>query len=250
MFRFMKEGKKTMRNSMFSAYRTFYSSFFIFHPSFFIFHSPFFTLFLALTISSSSFAQPRLKTGDLLFTVVADTTSGNLSSAIVQATSHDAVSLIDHVAIACKHHGQWHVLEATTRKGVSLCPLDTFLLHTDHNAEGKPMVLVGRIEGDFDARASLRRARAFLGKPYDEIYSPTDDDIYCSELVQKSFVDHKGNLLFSPEPMSFHDANGKVISYWTTFYRSRGLPVPEGEPGSNPSSLARNPAVRIIGSYY
>jgi len=195
-------------------------------------------------------AQPRLKAGDLLFTVVADTMANTLGTAIVKATSRAHAPQIDHVGIVCFHRGRLHVLEASTRKGVCICPLDTFLLHADHTAEGKPLVLVGRIAGNFDRRASVRRAKAFLGKRYDAIYSPTDDEIYCSELVQKSFVDHKGNLIFSPAPMSFHDADGHILPYWTTFYQKRGLPVPEGEPGSNPTALSQHPAVNLIGRFY
>ncbi|MBR4778540.1 MAG: hypothetical protein IK011_01475 [Bacteroidaceae bacterium] len=208
-------------------------------------------LVLAVLLSATACTQPRLAAGDLLFTVVADTaTAHDLSAAIVKATSHASAPQIDHVGIVCPDRGKLHVLEATPDKGVRLCPLDTFLFHADHSADGKPLVLVGRITVSFDKRTSLRRAKAFVGRHYDDVYSPTDDDIYCSELVQKSYVDHKGNLIFSPEPMSFHDADGNVLPYWTEFYRSRGLIVPEGEPGSNPSALARHPAVRIIGQFF
>jgi hypothetical protein len=208
-------------------------------------------LAIALLITSGLCAQPRLAAGDLLFMVVADTSMAHdLSAAIVQATSPASALPIDHVAIVCPHRGKFHVIEAIPGKGVRLCPLDTFLVHADHTPDGKPLVLVGRIAVSFDKRASLRRAKAYMGRSYDDVYSPTDDDIYCSELVQKSFVDRKGNLIFSPEPMSFHNADGDVLPYWTEFYSSRGLPVPEGEPGSNPSALARHPAVRIIGQFF
>jgi hypothetical protein len=208
------------------------------------------TLLLALGLCSWMAAQPRLKSGDLLFTVVADTTTDNLGTAIVKATNRDHAPHIDHVGIVCTHKGRLHVLEATTRGGVRLCPLDAFLIQADHTADGKPLVLVGRIKDDFDRRTSLRNAKAYLGRQYDAVYSPTDDEIYCSELVQKSYVDHKGNLIFSPEPMSFHGADGHILPYWTAFYQSRGLPVPEGEPGSNPTALSQHPAVSLIGRYY
>jgi hypothetical protein len=50
--------------------------------------------------------------------------------------------------------------------------------------------------------------------------------------------------------MSFHGTDGQILPYWTAFYHSRGLSVPEGEPGSNPASLAAHPAVRIIGQFF
>ena len=206
---------------------------------------PFFLLLMCCGV----LAQPRLKNGDLLFTL-SEAESSTLSGAIVKATSHDNAPRIDHVAIVWMQRRKAQVLEATTGKGVRVCPLDTFLCHADHNPEGKPLVLVGRIKGDFDCTASLKRARSLLGKHYDEVYSPTDDDIYCSELVQKSYVDSKGNLIFAPEPMSFHDADGQTLPFWTEFYQSRGLTVPEGEPGSNPTSIATHPAVHIIGQFF
>jgi hypothetical protein len=237
-----------MKNKLFPTRKAIYSSFFIFHSSLLFF------LLLSCEACPTP-GYPELKNGDLLFTL-SNAEAGTLSDAIVGATSHEAMP-IDHVAIMCTHNHflrrgreSLFVLEATTGDGVRICPLDTFLVHADHNAEGKPLVLVGRIEGDFDRRTSLRKAKSFLGRRYDEVYSPTDDDIYCSELVQKSYVDHKGNPLFSPEPMSFHGADGQILPFWTEFYSSRDLPVPEGEPGSNPASIAAHPAVRIVGRFF
>ena len=107
---------------------------------------------------------------------------------------------------------------------------------------------------------------------------PSDSAIYCSELVLKSFVfkdrlkerDHnvKGmavvrddvkdmnpkvtgsgdkHFVFGTIPMSFHDSAGRVTEFWTKFYEMRGLTVPEGEPGTNPGQLSRDPNVRILG---
>ena len=47
--------------------------------------------------------------------------------------------------------------------------------------------------------------------------------------------------------MSFHDSAGRVTEFWTKFYEVRGLTVPEGEPGTNPGQLSRDPNVRILG---
>ena len=244
---------------MYSTRKAIYSSFFILHFSFLLFF---------LSCGRSAPEQPKLENGDLLFPL-SEADASTLSGAIVGATSHDNPLLggdgsaipIDHVAIVCtrshyfspsfrRGRGRLFILESTTRHGVRLCPLDTFLVHADHNAAGQPLVMVGRIKGDFDCDASLRNAMSYLGRRYDDVYSPTDDDIYCSELVQKSFVNHEGQLIFTPEPMSFHDADGNILPYWAEFYASLGLPVPEGEPGSNPVAIATHPSVQIIGSFF
>ena len=240
-----------MKNSMYSSRKAIYSSFFILHFSFLLFF---------LSCGSPAPEQPKLENGDLLFTL-SEADASTLSGAIVGATSQSTLP-IDHVAIVCidsqfpsplphgRGQGWVFVLESTTRHGVRLCPLDTFLVHADHNAAGQPLVMAGRIKGDFDCDASLRNAMSYLGRHYDDVYSPTDDDIYCSELVQKSYVDHEGQLIFTPEPMSFHDADGNILPYWAEFYAYLGLPVPEGEPGSNPVAIATHPSVQIIGSFF
>ena len=169
---------------MYSSRKAIYSSFFILHFSFLLFF---------LSCGSPAPEQPKLENGDLLFTP-SEADASTLSGAIVGATSQSTLP-IDHVAIVCidsqfpsplphgRGQGWVFVLESTTRHGVRLCPLDTFLVHADHNAAGQPLVMAGRIKGDFDCDASLRNAMSYLGRHYDDVYSPTDDDIYCSELV-------------------------------------------------------------------
>ena len=98
---------------------------------------------------------------------------------------------------------------------------------------------------------------------------PGDSAVYCSELVQMSFVfrgqrergaadgtdgtdctdgeDYAAEAVFATIPMSFHDSTGRVTEFWTKFYAARGLAVPEGEPGTNPGQLSRDPNVRILG---
>ena len=55
------------------------------------------------------------------------------------------------------------------------------------------------------------------------------------------------HFVFGTIPMSFHDSAGRVTEFWTKFYEVRGLTVPEGEPGTNPGQLSRDPNVRILG---
>ena len=114
----------------------------------------------------------------------------------------------------------------------------------------------------------MTNARKFLGRPYDDIFLPSDSAIYCSELVQKSFVFKDGlkerdhnvkevdskatgsgtkHFVFGTIPMSFHDSTGNVTEFWAKFYSARGLAVPEGEPGTNPGQLSRDPNVKILG---
>ena len=166
-----------------------------------------------------------LSTGDLLFHVVA---KGN---AITDVTP----GMIDHVAIViCKDS----VIEAVGR-GVKTTPLDSL-----RRQEG--YYIIGRVRRA-DPTRSIANARQYLGRPYDRLYLPDNDAIYCSELVQLSFVDKQGVHLFSPIPMSFHDATGRITDYWRQFYAKYQLEVPEGEPGTNPGELSQRSEVHIKG---
>ena len=109
------------------------------------------------------------------------------SNPITDATQGIDGLKIDHVAIFHHTDSTDYALEAIS-KGVVLTPLAKFLERTK-GKEGKPLVAVGRVIADCDMRASMKRALNYLGRPYDHFYMPDDKEIYCSELVQKSYID-------------------------------------------------------------
>ncbi len=180
--------------------------------------------FAAVILSLLSSCQ-TLKTGDLLFHVAE---SGN---AITDVTS----GMIDHVAV---YLGNDSVVEAVGR-GVVITPLDSLRKQKGH-------YVIGRVS-NLNAKASTEQALSFVGRSYDWLYLPDNDDIYCSELVLLSYIDRNGRPLFTPIPMSFHDASGRITDYWTKFYARHQMEVPEGLPGSNPSELSRRPIVHMKG---
>ena len=166
-----------------------------------------------------------LHTGDLLFHVVSQ---GN---AITDVTP----GMIDHVAIVMSRDS---VIEAVG-KGVKTTPIDSLRQQDGY-------YLMARVKGA-DKKQSLRNALQYLGRPYDRLYLPDNNAIYCSELVQFSFVDKHGRRLFSPIPMSFHDATGRITDYWQQFYAQHQLEVPEGQPGTNPGELSQRTNVKLRG---
>lgn len=220
-------------------------------------------LVVVLGCSDERVSVSDLRGGDLLFVVNGQ---GNNITDVTDGV--DGLG-IDHIAV----FSDGNVVEAIPEYGVVENPLDSFLVRLSD----RESVLVGRIEG-VDVEESVANARKFLGRPYDDIFMQSDSAIYCSELVQKSFVfkdrlkerDHnvKGmavvrddvkdmnpkvtgsgdkHFVFGTIPMSFHDSAGRVTEFWTKFYEMRGLTVPEGEPGTNPGQLSRDPNVRILG---
>ena len=168
--------------------------------------------------------------------------SSTAGKAISEATVHDSSALpIYHVAIATWVNGNLYALEAI-EEGVVLTPYDKFYERT----VTKGGMLVGRLHDRSGIDQSVSNAMEHLGKPYDDLYMIDTQEIYCSELVQLSYVNGKGQRLFPLIHMSFHDSSGQILEYWCEHYAKRGMAVPEGALGSNPAQIASDPAVEII----
>lgn len=189
-----------------------------------------------------------LEEGDLLFNVVGN--EEGLAAAIVDVTDGIDHQQISHVAIVHMQHGTVYALEATGKHGVWLTPIDSFINNADHTPEGKPLILVGRLKDRSNITCSVNKALSYLGRPYDKLYMPDDSAIYCSELVQLSYTYSDGTSVFPQQPMSFHDKSGNVTEFWKDYYRSFGMDVPEGWPGTNPGGISRSEAIDIIYKFY
>ena len=181
-----------------------------------------------------------LRSGDLLFFAPAK------DNAITKVTQGIGDVAIDHVAIVHRTNSSITTIEAVHR-GVVEMPIDSTWARTRQKSE---TVIVGRINGGLDIPASIARALQHLGKPYDFFFEPSDSAIYCSELVQKAFVDIEGKPVFHTIPMSFHTPDGKILPYWTEYYRRAGKTVPEGALGTNPGQLSRSRRLIILGRLY
>lgn len=201
------------------------------------------TLFLWLTLllSAVCVSAQRLEgvgvgnlcEGDLLFCAQE---KGNNITDVTQGVGG---MKIDHVAIFHRQGGRTFALEAI-HSGVGLTPIDSFMARRE-------AVLAARLKDTLGVARSVERALGFIGRPYDFNFMPDDSAFYCSELVQKCYRDSRGELVFKPIPMSFHDQSGRITPYWHDYYARQGLQVPEGEPGSNPGDLSRSAAICILG---
>lgn len=167
--------------------------------------------------------------GDLLFCIADE------DNAITDVTQGIDGMKIEHVGI----YYNKNVIEATKSRGVCITPIDSFISNNGRK------VIIGRVD-NADVKQSIENALKYKGLPYDTLFMPDNRAMYCSELVQKSFVKPDSTLIFTPIPMSFHDASGTITPFWIDFYKQRGMEVPEGWPGSNPGELSRRECVRII----
>ena len=191
-----------------------------------------------------------LQHGDLLFCVASSSRDG-VAQAIVSVTEGVNLQRVSHVAIVCQEpNGDMYALEASGKHGVWLNPIDSFFVHCDHTATGHPMVLLGRLKDTASVTACVEKAKTYLGRPYDFLYMPSDSALYCSELVQLSYFDHSGEAIFPQMLMSFHDADGQILPFWTAYYQQWNMAVPEGELGSNPGGISRSDKITIIGKYF
>ena len=192
-------------------------------------------LFAAISLLAK--AQDEVLEGDLLFAY-----SSTTGLAISEATVHDTTAPpIYHVAIATWVNGKLYALEAID-EGVTLTPFEKFSERTLN----KGGMLIGRLHDRSGIDQSVSNAMEHLGKPYDDLYMIDTQEIYCSELVQLSYVNSKGQRLFPLINMSFHDAQGHILDYWREHYAKHGMAVPEGALGTNPAQIAHDQAVIIL----
>lgn len=140
--------------------------------------------------------RDRLHTGDLLFQAGKNT---EMTGAITAATGKEGPLNFSHVGIAVVGGGADSVLEATTDGGVRLTLLAEFLGRSA-KIDGHPAVVAMRLKDTAGIAAAVRRARSFLGVPYDYSFRPGREKLYCSELVWESYRAEDGTPLFTARP--------------------------------------------------
>lgn len=196
-----------------------------------------------------------LQTGDLVFVGIPldyAVEDSDMSSAISASTGGEGTLNLIHVAIAEVDGDDIWIIDATLRHGVDRHPLDTFLTDFTLKDGSLPELMVRRVEG-VDAAAAVEKAKTFCGQPYDLQFLPDNGAIYCSELVQKSFLDGSGTPVFDNEPMNWKAADGTIPAYWEWLFGQLGMEVPQGVPGTNPQgefSSSRLTAVPLPQSWW
>ncbi len=179
-----------------------------------------------------------IQTGDLIFV---DDTSSDLTKAINDVTKKSGHANYTHVGVCEVLDGVVYIYHASTQKNVVKEPFDSF------KADRKNSTLdVFRIQGlNTDRKENaIRKAKKFLGMPYDYGYIYGDSAIYCSELVYEMF---KTDSIFKLNPMTFKNPKtGEFHPNWVSHYEKLGIPIPEGEPGCNPNDMSRNKRLKFI----
>lgn len=180
----------------------------------------------------------KLKDGDILFQHIP---CGDLCQAIVETTPCQAGLPFNHCGIVAKVNKDWVVIEAIGKQ-VKATPLPIFFARDTTQRQ-----YLGRLHLPNRAlKQSVKAAKHYIGRPYDDQFLPGDSALYCSELVYDCFQ-KTGKPIFTLQPMTFKSPHtGQTYPAWTTYYKELQAPIPEGVPGINPCSLANDPNLHLI----
>ncbi|MFI4910551.1 MAG: YiiX/YebB-like N1pC/P60 family cysteine hydrolase [Sedimentisphaeraceae bacterium JB056] len=183
--------------------------------------------------------------GDLLFF---DYDCGPMCDAIEEVTTgYDDVNL-SHVGLIEVEGDTVYIIEAVSQ-GVVRRELGDISKRASLDEKGRPKVMVGRLAEEYQPLIpdAIAEAKKLIGKKYDKMFLPMNDEYYCSELVYQAFKNAAGYEVFKLEPMTFKSPQtGEFMDVWIDHYEKLRLNIPEGIPGINPAGMTRNEKLIMI----
>lgn len=186
--------------------------------------------------------RDALHTGDLVFSFI-----GKTQNAISAVTEGFRGARVNHMGVAIRTPLGVFILEAFPPE-VRLTHIDVFERRSDDD-DKQPRVMAGRLQAQFQhlIAPAIEYGIAQRNIPYDERYLSDEAALYCSELVVDMFKDaNGGEAFFTEHPMSFRiTETGELHPFWIKYYAYFGMQVPEGQPGSNPGDISKDPRVEI-----
>ncbi|MDD2634183.1 MAG: YiiX/YebB-like N1pC/P60 family cysteine hydrolase [Bacteroidales bacterium] len=201
-------------------------------------------LLFALQITSCKQGTYIPQSGDLLFQVNA---TSDFTDAIINTTGDDNAISFSHVGIVCLENNETFIIEATPNLGVQKVSLQDFLDASAHDENRNPLVIAYRLKPEIETQNPIDIATTYLGMPYDSVFLPDNNAIYCSELIYKSYLSPNGKEVFTAIPMSFSDTSGQIDPYWVQYFEKLKLTVPEGVMGTNPNDLSKDEILEYVG---
>lgn len=176
----------------------------------------------------------RAQPGDLLFRYQGESGFSRAVSTVVRGWGG---LTIDHVGI---YEGGGWVWEAS-HEGVRRSSLTSWV----------GGLLLGQLKTQTRTRRPslagdiLAWVKKQEGLPYNDAFDQGKTSYYCSELIIDAFR-HAGYPVFRETPLTFLDPEtGRPLPYWEQYYRDRGRPIPEGQPGSHPAHLSLSEELTI-----
>lgn len=202
---------------------------------------PFYFLVLLYLPNNKSQYNIQLQSGDLLFIKA---TNQGVSKAIDKVTAIDSTTHYSHIAMIEIDANQIWVLHAGSKNGSERITLETFI----NEREKGRKIDVYRLKTQFQNSipTAIQTAKTWLGKPYNYSYVLSDEKLYCSDFIQRSFAK---DSIFELDPMTFIDPEThKTGRIWVKYYQKLNLPVPEGKLGCNPNGLAASEKLVFVGT--
>ena len=181
--------------------------------------------------------------GDLLFTQISPP-----DNAISAVTEGYRGARVNHVGVIVRNKYGTFVLEAFPPE-VRVTALGVHLRRSEFSPS-TPRYMHARLAERYGklVPSALKYGLSKRDTPYDEIYLTDELSLYCSELVVDMFKHaNGGDEFFREKPMSFRDpTTGKIHAHWISYYERFGMQVPEGEPGSNPGDISKDPRLTVL----
>ncbi|WP_445657130.1 YiiX family permuted papain-like enzyme [Achromobacter sp. NCFB-sbj8-Ac1-l] len=183
-------------------------------------------------VSLAVVAAPDVQTGDLVFQQ-----SRSAQSLAVQQATHSPYS---HMGMIVLRQGRPYVLEAAAT--VRYTPLATWA------AQGERGAYVVKRLRDPSQLTPARRDRlaamgaTYAGKPYDAAFGWSDDKIYCSELVWKTYQRALGIEIGALQPLKQFDLTAPAVR--AKMRERYGDAIPWEEPIISPAAMFDSPLLR------
>lgn len=151
--------------------------------------------------SVQALADQHYQTGDIIFQ-----SSESPANKAIELATHSKFS---HVGVIFEYQNDLQVLEATNP--VSMTPLAKFIKRGD----GKYVVLrlkeANIILTDEQKEQLINKGTTWIGKKYDFIFSWSDDELYCSELIYKLYAETLHISLTQPRPLKTFDLSHPLV---------------------------------------
>lgn len=194
-------------------------------------------VFAILLFTLSHSIGLELQNGDLAFV---GASNSSFDEAISKATAKSTD--YTHLGIIELESKNIYIIEAHPDKGVVRRAFKEF-------AKENKRIDIFRLKNQSVIADSIKRAKTYLGQPYDVYFLPNNDKMYCSELVYEAFLDKNNKHIFKANPMNFYAPDGSLPKYWKDLFASLGVEVPQNELGTNPNDLSTSKDLIFIGTY-
>ena len=200
-------------------------------------------LVAAIAVFSACSLQ-EFRTGDLVFIGIPaeyNAETGSMDEAIVAATGRGSLNMIHAAILEMAPEGPM-IIDATLKYGVDRHPLDTMLAQFTLSGDAQATYIVKRLKKGFKPEF-IDTAKSFCGRGYDLYFLPDNEELYCTELIQRCYTAPDGLSYFPSQPMNFKNKDGEFPHYWNWLFSLLGMDIPQGLPGTNPQDMMDSPAL-------